>query len=79
MLPINNETEPLLLSCSAREDVVDTIPGGVSDFRSAVLVVGSTGSGKSSTIGKCTGQPVKTGDSDKSVTKTCQVYEIESR
>ena len=43
---------------------------------SAVLVVGSTGSGKSSTIAKCTGQPVKVGDSDKSVTKTCQVYKV---
>ena len=46
---------------------------------SCVLVVGSTGSGKSSTISKCTGIPVKTGDGHKGVTRTCQVYKSDKR
>ena len=42
----------------------------------AVLVVGSTGSGKSSTIAKCTGQAVKVGDHAQSVTRQCAVYPV---
>ena len=40
----------------------------------AVLLLGSTGTGKSSTIKACTGQSVKTGDGYKSVTKNCKSY-----
>ena len=43
---------------------------------SAILVVGSAGSGKSSTIAKCTGQNVRVGDNVKSVTRTCAVYGV---
>ena len=46
---------------------------------SAVLVVGSAGSGKSSTVAKSTGQNVKVGDSVKSVTRTNAVYEISEK
>ena len=46
----------------------------VSGPESAVLVVGSTGTGKSSTIAKCTNQPIRIGDGHKPVTRCCQVY-----
>lgn len=52
----------------------------LSDLKSspenlAVLIVGSTGTGKSSTIQKCTGaKNIKIGDGHKSVTKGCDVY-----
>ena len=42
--------------------------------KSAILVVGSTGTGKSSTIQKCTGYRVRTGDGHKAVTRNCDVY-----
>ena len=48
--------------------------GSVSDQESAVLVVGSTGTGKSSTIAKCTNQPIRIGDGYETVTRYCQVY-----
>jgi hypothetical protein len=37
-------------------------------------VVGTTGSGKSSIVGKYTGQPVQVGDRPESVTRFCQLY-----
>ncbi|XP_040569415.1 uncharacterized protein [Lepeophtheirus salmonis] len=40
-----------------------------------IIVVGSTGSGKSSTISKCTGLPIKSGDGHRSITKFSSVYE----
>ena len=42
--------------------------------KSAIILVGSTGTGKSSTIKKCTGQDVIVGDGHQSVTKCCEVY-----
>ena len=42
--------------------------------KSAILVVGSTGTGKSSTIQKCTGHRLRTGDGHRAVTRTCDVY-----
>ena len=39
-----------------------------------ILVVGTTGSGKSSTISKCTGQPVEVSDQADSVTRKCQIF-----
>ena len=42
--------------------------------KSAILVVGSTGTGKSSTIQKCTGYRVRTGGGHKAVTRNCDVY-----
>lgn len=47
-----------------------------SSARAAVLVVGSTGSGKSSTIAKCTGNHPLTGDAHRSVTRNCHVYPV---
>ena len=44
------------------------------DKRSCVLVLGSTGAGKSSTIAKCTGQQVTVGHGRHSVTATCEIY-----
>jgi len=41
---------------------------------SCVLMVGSTGTGKSATIAKLTGQEVKHGDSLRGVTKRCDIY-----
>ena len=43
--------------------------------KSAVICVGSTGTGKSSTIAKCTGQLARVGDGHKSVTHCCEAYE----
>jgi len=40
----------------------------------AVLLLGSTGTGKSSTINKCTGQSIKIGDGYKPVTTHCDSY-----
>ena len=37
-------------------------------------MVGTTGSGKSSIVGKYTGQPVMVGDRPESVTRFCQLY-----
>lgn len=48
--------------------------GGTRD-KSCVIVVGSTGTGKSSTIAKCTGCNVITGQGHQSVTKFCDAYE----
>ena len=42
--------------------------------KNAILVVGSTGTGKSSTIQKCTGYRLRTGDGHKAVTRNCDVY-----
>ena len=42
--------------------------------KSAIILVGSTGTGKSSTIKKCTGQDVIVGDGYQSVTKFCEVF-----
>eukprot|EP00092_Neocalanus_flemingeri_P026565 GFUD01028790.1.p1 GENE.GFUD01028790.1~~GFUD01028790.1.p1 ORF type:complete len:475 (+),score=82.08 GFUD01028790.1:64-1488(+) len=39
-----------------------------------ILVIGTTGTGKSSTIGKCTKQTVVVGDLADSVTKSCQIF-----
>ena len=47
--------------------------------RECVLVVGTTGSGKSSTVAKYTGQPVKVGDRPESVTRFCQLYPGKAR
>ena len=41
----------------------------------AVIVVGSAGAGKSSTIAKCTGHGVPVGDTHQSVTRHCEIYE----
>ena len=40
----------------------------------AILLLGSTGTGKSSTINKCTGQSIKIGDGYKPVTTNCDAY-----
>ena len=42
--------------------------------KSAIILVGSTGTGKSSTISKCTGHAVKVGDGHQAVTRCCDVY-----
>ena len=42
--------------------------------KSAIILVGSTGTGKSSTIKKCTGHDVIVGDGYQSVTKCCEVF-----
>ena len=47
---------------------------GVKEKRSCILLLGSTGTGKSSTVGKCTGQQVTVGHGRHSVTVTCDVY-----
>ena len=41
---------------------------------SAIILVGSTGTGKSSTINKCTGSSAKVSDGCQSVTTRCEVY-----
>ena len=46
----------------------------VKGTRSCILLLGSTGTGKSSTIGKCTGQQVTVGHGKHSVTVTCDTY-----
>ena len=43
-------------------------------LHSAIILVGSTGTGKSSTINKCTGSSAKVGDGCQSVTTRCEVY-----
>ena len=43
-------------------------------LHSAIILVGSTGTGKSSTINKCTGSSAKVGDGCQSVTNRCEVY-----
>jgi len=55
--------KPLNLSC------------GQLDTDQCILVVGTTGSGKSSTIAKITGQKVRVSSSASSVTRHCQLYE----
>ena len=40
----------------------------------AILLIGSTGTGKSSTIMKCTGENVITGDGPDGVTRRSKVY-----
>ena len=45
-----------------------------SGARSCILLLGSTGTGKSSTISKCTGQQVTVGHGRHSVTVTCDKY-----
>ena len=39
-----------------------------------ILVIGTTGTGKSSTISKCTGQSVEVSDRADSVTRKCQIF-----
>ena len=43
-------------------------------LHSAIILVGSTGTGKSSTINKCTGSSAKVSDGCQSVTTRCEVY-----
>ena len=49
------------------------------DNRCGILVVGSTGSGKSSTIARVTGQLVRAGDTHQSVTRTSNTYTVRRR
>ena len=39
-----------------------------------ILVIGTTGTGKSSTISKCTGQSLEVSDRADSVTRKCQIF-----
>ena len=39
-----------------------------------ILVIGTTGTGKSATISKCTGQSVEVNDQADSVTRKCQIF-----
>ena len=46
----------------------------VKGTKSCILLLGSTGTGKSSTISKCTGQQVTVGHGRHSVTVRCDKY-----
>ena len=48
--------------------------GGGHGTDQCILVIGTTGTGKSATISKCTGQTVEVSDQADSVTRKCQIF-----
>lgn len=56
------------------DSIIMTTAGRNDEGGTCVIAVGTTGTGKSSTISICTGQPVRSGSGPNSITEQCQMF-----